>query len=103
MPTTNDVRRSIPNDKSERRRLPMTQLRWRVGTRLACLALATMIAMTAVAGCGGEKKHHVSAGLSTQLQQIVDSAVKSPKTVFPGTALYVSQPKLGTWTGAAGE
>jgi D-alanyl-D-alanine carboxypeptidase len=81
----------------------MTQLRWRVGTRLACLALATMIAMTAVAGCGGEKKHHVSAGLSTQLQQIVDSAVKSPKTVFPGTALYVSQPKLGTWTGAAGE
>jgi D-alanyl-D-alanine carboxypeptidase len=62
-----------------------------------------MIAMTVVAGCGGEKEHHVSAGLSAQLQQIVDSAVASPTTVFPGTALYVSQPELGTWTGAAGE
>jgi D-alanyl-D-alanine carboxypeptidase len=81
----------------------MRRLHWRVGPRLVYLALATMIAMTVVAGCGGEKEHHVSAGLSAQLQQIVDSAVESPTTVFPGTALYVSQPKLGTWTGAAGE
>jgi D-alanyl-D-alanine carboxypeptidase len=67
------------------------------------LALATMIAMAVVAGCGGEKEDHASAALSAQLQQIVDRAVESPTTVFPGTALYVSQPELGTWTGAAGE
>jgi len=36
------------------------------------LALATMIAATLVAGCGGEKKQHVSAGLSAHLQQILD-------------------------------
>jgi D-alanyl-D-alanine carboxypeptidase len=62
-----------------------------------------MIVTTLVAGCGGEKGHHVSARLSAQLQQIVDGAVDSPTTVFPGTALYVSQPELGTWSGAAGE
>jgi D-alanyl-D-alanine carboxypeptidase len=81
----------------------MRRLHWGAGPRLVCLALATMIAMTVLAGCGGGKEHHVSAGLSVQLQQIVDRAVESPTTVFPGTALYVSQPKLGTWTGAAGE
>src|SRR5437773_3315053 len=76
---------------------------WTDGSRWILLALATMIATTLVAGCGGEKGHHVSARLSAQLQQIVDGAVKSPTTVFPGTALYVSQPELGTWSGAAGE
>jgi D-alanyl-D-alanine carboxypeptidase len=83
---------------TQMRRLSLTD-----GSRLILLALASMSAATLVAGCGGENEHHVSSGLSAQLQQIVVGAVKSPTTVFPGTALYVSQPGLGTWSGAAGE
>jgi D-alanyl-D-alanine carboxypeptidase len=64
---------------------------------------AAMIAVAALAACGGEEETQVSDQLAGQLQEIVDSAVESPKTVFPGTALYVSQPELGTWNGAAGE
>jgi D-alanyl-D-alanine carboxypeptidase len=63
---------------------------------------AAMIAMAALAACGGEERQ-VSDELDSQLQQILDSAVESPKTGFPGTALRVSQPELGTWSGAAGE
>jgi D-alanyl-D-alanine carboxypeptidase len=80
------------------RRLHRTRSPW-----FTLLALATTIAATVLTACGGDKEHHVSAGLSAQLQQILDRAVASPKTGFPGTALYVSQPKLGTWAGAAGE
>jgi D-alanyl-D-alanine carboxypeptidase len=64
---------------------------------------AAMIAMAAFAACGGEEQRQVSDELDSQLQQILDSAVESPKTGFPGTALRVSQPELGTWSGAAGE
>jgi D-alanyl-D-alanine carboxypeptidase len=63
---------------------------------------AATIAMAAIAACGGEEKRQVSDELGSQLQQILDSAVESPKAGFPGTALRVSQPELGTWTGAAG-
>jgi D-alanyl-D-alanine carboxypeptidase len=73
------------------------------GLKLAPLALAATIAVAVLPACGGEENRKVSSELDTQLQQIVDSAVDSPKTVFPGTALYVSQPELGTWNGAAGE
>src|SRR5437762_1117940 len=64
---------------------------------------AALIASTVLAACGGTEKKHVSDQLAGQLQQILDSAVANPKTVFPGTALYVSQPGLGTWAGAAGK
>ena len=64
---------------------------------------AALIATAALAGCGGKDERHVSDKLATKLQQILDGAVTSPKTVFPGTALYISQPKLGSWSGAAGE
>jgi D-alanyl-D-alanine carboxypeptidase len=64
---------------------------------------AALIAMAALAACGGQEKRQVSDELDSQLQQILDSAVANPKTVFPGTALYVSQPELGTWAGAAGK
>jgi D-alanyl-D-alanine carboxypeptidase len=81
----------------------MTRSSWKGSPRLVVLALATMIAVTVLAACGGTEKQTVSADLSAQLQTILDNAVKSPKTVFPGTAMYVSQPELGTWSGAAGE
>ena len=73
------------------------------GRKRVVPVLATTIAIAALAACGGQEKKQVSDELGTQLQQILDSAVESPKTVFPGTALYVSHPKLGTWAGAAGE
>ena len=73
------------------------------GRKLAFLALAATIAISAMAACGGEETKQVSNELDTQLQQILDSAVDSPETIFPGTALQVSQPDVGTWSGAAGE
>jgi D-alanyl-D-alanine carboxypeptidase len=71
--------------------------------RIAVLALAAMVVIAIGSACGGDEKGQVSNELDTQLQQILDSAVESPQTVFPGTALFVSQPELGTWVGAAGE
>jgi D-alanyl-D-alanine carboxypeptidase len=73
--------------------------------RIVAATLAATIAMAVLAACGGEEKNarQVSSKLATQLQQILDSAVESPETVFPGAALYVSQPELGAWAGAAGE
>jgi D-alanyl-D-alanine carboxypeptidase len=67
------------------------------------LSLAAMIAAGVLAACGGQETKQVSDELGTELQRILDSAVESPETVFPGTALYVSQPELGAWAGAAGE
>lgn len=73
------------------------------GRGLVFLALAAMFAMAVPSAFAGKNERPVSKKLAAQMQQILDGAVKSPKTVFPGTALYVSQPKLGTWAGAAGE
>jgi D-alanyl-D-alanine carboxypeptidase len=70
--------------------------------RWGILVLATVLAM-ALSACGGAKEKPVSAELAGQLQQILDGAVESPRTDFPGTAVYVSRPDLGTWRGAAGE
>jgi D-alanyl-D-alanine carboxypeptidase len=68
----------------------------------ACLA-AAMVAMAVLASCGGDESKQVSDQLDSQLQHILDSAVDSPESVFPGTALYVSHPELGAWSGAAGQ
>jgi D-alanyl-D-alanine carboxypeptidase len=40
--------------------------------------------------------------MTTQLQMVLEDAVDSPETVFPGALLYVSSPEIGTWSGAAG-
>jgi len=40
--------------------------------------------------------------MTTQLQMVLEDAVNSPETAFPGVTLYVKSPDLGTWTGAAG-
>jgi D-alanyl-D-alanine carboxypeptidase len=73
------------------------------GRSLVFLALAAMIAPMILAACGGQERKQVPDELGTKLQRILDSAVASRDTVIPGTALYVSQPELGTWTGAAGK
>jgi hypothetical protein len=41
-------------------------------------------------------------GTAELLQRVLEAAVESPETVFPGALMYVSSPELGTWTGAAG-
>ena len=71
--------------------------------KLVLLPLAAMIAILAPAASGAQGTKPVSKELAGKLQRIIDSAVASPKVRFPGTGLYVSQPKLGTWSGAAGE
>jgi len=40
--------------------------------------------------------------MTTQLQIVLEDAVNSPETVFPGALLYVSSPDLGAWSGVAG-
>jgi D-alanyl-D-alanine carboxypeptidase len=40
--------------------------------------------------------------LDEQLQAMLEAAVASPDTNWPGAVLHVSSPDLGTWTGAAG-
>jgi D-alanyl-D-alanine carboxypeptidase len=72
--------------------------------RFVRLILAGMVAVTGVAACGGEKKRaEVSADLDVRLQKVLSGAVARPEAVFPGTALTITRPGLGTWSGAAGE
>ena len=40
--------------------------------------------------------------LAGELQAVLEAAVESPDTKYPGAVLHVSSPSLGTWTGAAG-
>jgi D-alanyl-D-alanine carboxypeptidase len=73
------------------------------GGGITVLALVAIFAMAVPSALAGRNERPVPNRLAAKMQQILDTAVKSPKAVFPGTALYVSQPRLGTWTGAAGE
>jgi D-alanyl-D-alanine carboxypeptidase len=89
--------------ESENREVAMRRRNSTRSWKLLVLVLAAAIATAVLAACGGGERKQVSNELETQLQQTLDSAVDSPETVFPGTALYVSQPELGAWAGAAGE
>jgi D-alanyl-D-alanine carboxypeptidase len=40
--------------------------------------------------------------IASQLQAVLEAAVASPDTNYPGAVLHVSSPELGSWTGAAG-
>ena len=68
---------------------------------LKWISLVLIIAVTAsmVTACG-EKEFDQQ--LASRLQAVLDDAVESPETMFPGALLRVSSPELGTWTGAAG-
>jgi D-alanyl-D-alanine carboxypeptidase len=70
---------------------------------LVVALLAAVVASLAPAALAGESEKPVSKELGGKLQQILDSAVASPKSGLPGTALFVSQRGLGTWKGAAGK
>jgi CubicO group peptidase (beta-lactamase class C family) len=41
-------------------------------------------------------------GTAELLQRVLEAAVESPDTSYPGVVLHVSSPQLGSWTGAAG-
>jgi len=40
--------------------------------------------------------------MTTQLQSVLEDAVNSPETIFPGALLHLSSPDIKTWNGAAG-
>jgi D-alanyl-D-alanine carboxypeptidase len=40
--------------------------------------------------------------LAAQLQAVLEAAVASPDTNYPGVVLHVNSPELGSWSGAAG-
>jgi D-alanyl-D-alanine carboxypeptidase len=65
--------------------------------------LAAIALIAAPIAPAGRTDKPVSNALASKLQKVVDTAVASPRAVFPGTELFVSQPELGTWRGAAGE
>ena len=68
--------------------------RWFSTSRLELvLVLAAMVLMSAPAASAGRTNKPVSNTLGSKLQRILDDAVGSPKAVFPGTGLYVSQPE----------
>ena len=63
-------------------------------------ALVTLTC-AATAGCG-EPKQVSPEQVDARLHAVLQEAVDSPDTRFPGALLYVSSPRIGTWTGAAG-
>lgn len=69
--------------------------------RWVSLVLAIVLLASAVMACGTHKKE-LDKDLAGQLQEMLEAAVASPDTNYPGAVLYVSSPELGTWTGAAG-
>ncbi len=69
--------------------------------KLCVLPPFAILLLLTIFGCG--KKHKVfDEQLASQLQTVLENAVDSPETKFPGALLYVSSPELGTWIGAAG-
>lgn len=44
----------------------------------------------------------VNEAIAAQLQAMLEEAVASPNTTYPGVVLHVSSPKFGSWSGAAG-
>jgi D-alanyl-D-alanine carboxypeptidase len=80
-----------------------TPNRSRAARKLVFVPFAAIALMAASIASAGQTSKPVANALGSKLQQVIDSAVASPRAVFPGTELFVSQPELGTWRGAAGE
>lgn len=67
--------------------------------RWISLVLVVVVIASIVTACS-EKKFDQQ--LANQLEAVLEDAVESSETQFPGALLYVSSPELGTWSGAAG-
>ena len=72
----------------------------RTATAGVAAALASLFAVTLPAA--GAQAHDAQPAIGPRLQTILDRAVKSPQTTFPGVALRVRVPGHGTWAGASG-
>jgi D-alanyl-D-alanine carboxypeptidase len=70
---------------------------------IAAFAGAAMFAMTVPASGAGAHAREAPGPVGPRLQAILDRAVASPETTFPGVALYVKRPGHAPWSGAAGK
>jgi D-alanyl-D-alanine carboxypeptidase len=70
---------------------------------LAASALASLFALTAPAAGASAQPDDAARPIGPRLQAILDRAVKSPNTTFPGVSLHVRVPGHGTWAGASGK
>lgn len=64
----------------------------------------SVVALVAVglAGLTGTSVAGENGIPGTDLQAVLEAALESAETKFPGTLMYVSSAEVGTWTGAAG-
>jgi D-alanyl-D-alanine carboxypeptidase len=70
--------------------------------RTAALLAASALAMLGISTADAQARETPSRGTGPRLQAILDRAVRSPQTTFPGVALYVRRPGQRAWSGAAG-
>jgi len=68
-------------------------------TNVKLIHLVILLVLVAMLGVGLVQAQE---SMTTQLQMVLEDAVDSPETVFPGALLYVGNPQFGTWSGAAG-
>jgi D-alanyl-D-alanine carboxypeptidase len=69
---------------------------------VAAAALAALLAGSVPAADADAQAHEAARPVGPRLQAILDRAVRSPTTQFPGVALYIRRPGE-TWSGAAGK
>jgi D-alanyl-D-alanine carboxypeptidase len=70
---------------------------------IAAMALAASAAMTVPAIAAADAPaREAPRSVEARLQAILDRAVRSPQTSFPGVALHVRRRGHGTWSGSAG-
>jgi D-alanyl-D-alanine carboxypeptidase len=92
--TTINPPRRTPHPGRRRRRA--------AAASVAASALAALFAMTVAPAGASAHEREAPRPVAHRLQAILDRAVKSPRTTYPGAALYVRAPGRGTWAGAAG-
>jgi D-alanyl-D-alanine carboxypeptidase len=78
--------------------------RWRrtAAAGIAALAGAAAFAIAVPAAGADVQARDAAQPVDSQLQAILDRAVRAPGSSFPGVALYVRRPGNHTWSGAAG-
>ena len=60
------------------------------------MILILIVIMSMVTACASPAEKAFDEQLASQLQAVLDDAVESPETPFPGALLYVTSPELGT-------
>ena len=68
--------------------------------RWTTLILVLIVIASMVTACAAPPEKELDPEMTNQLQAVLDDAVESSETQFPGALLYVNSPDLGTWSGA---